>query len=243
MILLIDTGNSCIKWGIVDQDTWLAEGVLQHQQVAALTQIVGEHPDIRQAWCVNVAGERLADDIRAALRNIALEPTWLTASAQGCGVTNRYTEPAQLGADRWAALIGARAMHSGACLVVTAGTATTIDTLDAAGVFQGGLILPGIQLMRKSLADNTAQLPLGHGIYSVAPRNTADAIASGCLVAQIGAIEHIFRAIAAEPDALCLLSGGGAPALAEHLEIPCKYVKNLVLRGLSVIARNNTSPD
>ncbi len=243
MILLIDTGNSCIKWGIVDQGAWLAEGVLQHQQVAALTQIVGEHRDIRQAWCVNVAGERLADDIRTALHNIALEPIWLTASAQCCGVSSRYAEPAQLGADRWAALIGARALHPGACLVVTAGTATTIDTLDAAGVFQGGLILPGIQLMRKSLAANTAQLPLAHGVYTATPRNTADAIASGCLVAQIGAIERAFRAIAAEPGALCLLSGGGAPALAEHLEIPCKYVKNLVLRGLAVIAQNNPPPD
>jgi len=237
MILLIDAGNSCIKWGVVAEGTWLAEGILQHQQVAALTQIARNYVELEQVWCVNVAGERLREDILAALRNVAPEPVWLQAGRQCCGVTNRYTDPAQLGADRWAALIAARALHPAACLVVTAGTATTVDLLDAGGTFQGGMILPGMQMMRRALADNTAQLPLSHGAFAAAPRNTADAIASGALVAQVGAIEHMFRAIADDAEALCLLSGGSAPAFAEHLAIPCKYVKNLVLKGLSLIAQ------
>jgi type III pantothenate kinase len=116
------------------------------------------------------------------------------------------------------------------------GTATTVDVLDREGRFHGGLILPGLALMREALATRTADLPAMSGEYRELPRNTFDAIASGCLQATAGAIERLFRPFAGEPDALCLLSGGAAPTLVPHLALPLRTVDNLVLEGLARIA-------
>jgi type III pantothenate kinase len=114
--------------------------------------------------------------------------------------------------------------------VVTAGTATTIDVLSAEGEFSGGVILPGEELMRRSLAGNTARLPMADGELVALPRCTMDAITSGCLHAQAGA------------DPQCLLNGGAAERIAPALRIPFLLTDNLVLEGLAAIAENHT-PD
>ncbi|KFB71201.1 MAG: pantothenate kinase [Candidatus Accumulibacter phosphatis] len=99
-------------------------------------------------------------------------------------------------------------------------------------MFRGGLILPGYDLMRAALASNTAQLPLADGVFRSEPRNTMDAIVSGCLQAQLGAVERMFSAIATEPGARCLLTGGAAARLAAHLCIPFQLIDHLILSGL-----------
>jgi type III pantothenate kinase len=145
-------------------------------------------------------------------------------------VRNRYERPEQLGPDRWAALIAARALEPGrACLVVNAGTCTTVDMLSAQGEFAGGLILPGIDLMRFVLHEHTGRLPLQEGQFVAAPRNTLDAIETGCRHAQAGAVERMYREMA--PGSACLLSGGGGPALIERLALPCRYVEKSGTRG------------
>lgn len=236
MILLIDAGNTRVKWGLFQDGQWHAEGALGHDQLDRLHAIVATFPRIDQAVGANVAGTRTAERIADALGSTIPAPQWLQSSAECCGVRNAYDAPAQLGSDRWAALIGARALHPHACLVINAGTATTVDVLDASGTFRGGIILPGEHLMRRSLARDTAQLPFADGHYVAAPRNTADAITSGCRNAQAGAVERMFRQIAAAPDACCLLSGGGADALADVLDAPFMRIDNLVLKGLAVVA-------
>lgn len=236
MILLIDIGNTRIKWALFENGQWLHEGALLHRDARELVAVVQAHAGIRSALGVNVAGSAIADAMSGILDKQGLRLDWLHTSDRCCGVVNLYDTPQQLGVDRWSALIGARSIHEGDCLVVTAGTATTIDRLDSAGRFLGGAILPGIDLMRRSLSGNTAQLPFAEGRYTTTPRNTADAIVSGCLSAQIGAVQLLFRSIADQPDALCLLSGGGAPMLEGLLDIPVRRVDNLVLRGLALIA-------
>jgi len=163
-------------------------------------------------------------------------PAWVKAKRHECGVTNGYGRPDQLGPDRWAALIGAWSILRGPCLVVTAGTATTVDVLRGDGRFVGGVILPGLDLMKRSLARNTAELPLARGRFSAEPRNTADAIETGCLLAQAGAIERAFATM--EHGAACVLAGGAAPRIARHLSIPVRLVDNLVLEGLVRIAQD-----
>ena len=112
-------------------------------------------------------------------------PIWLTASAAACGVVNGYATPEQLGADRWAALVAARLrahttdLFPAPVVVVNAGTAVTIDTLDADGRFRGGVILPGLRLMLRALADHTSCLKSAPGTYQDDPVNTADALYSG----------------------------------------------------------------
>jgi type III pantothenate kinase len=154
-------------------------------------------------------------------------------------VTNSYRIPAQLGTDRWAALIGARALGAGAKLVVVAGTAMTIDALTAEGLFLGGVIVPGLMLMHGALHDNTAQLGVTPGKFDAFPKETGDAIASGALQASVGAVMRLREALRAhvqsEPE--CLVSGGAAGLLAPHLPFPAAIRDNLVLDGLVAIAK------
>lgn len=235
MIVCLDSGNSRIKWGVHDGRHWLAQGAVAHADVAQLAALSGDWPQAEKVLLANVAGAGAAERIRAQLG------IWLPifhevkAEAKRCGVTNRYENPAQLGVDRWCALLGARAQTASACLVVMAGTATTIDTLDAQGNFLGGLILPGLALMRRALARDTAGLPFANGHYAAQPRCTDDAIVSGTLEAQAGAIERAFARLASA-DACCLLSGGNAAELAAHLNIPCQVLENLPLEGLRQLA-------
>ncbi len=233
MLIAIDAGNTRIKWGLHDGTAWMAQGALPNAAAAAQLAELGEQwPDAARVVGCNVAGSAVEEDIAVALAPRYSPPLWLRSSAAACGVSNGYEQPERLGADRWAALIGARGQAAGDCLVVCAGTATTVDWLDGSGVFRGGLILPGLDLMRASLASNTAQLPLADGNFVREPRNTMDAIISGCLHAQIGAIERMFGQIATAPRAICLLTGGAAQRIAPLLSIPFELTDNLILEGL-----------
>ncbi|AUN94299.1 type III pantothenate kinase [Pseudazoarcus pumilus] len=235
--LLIDAGNTRVKWALVRHGEWLDHGALEHHRIATLAQVTAGHAPVGVLG-TNVAGAHVAEAIAAAL---PLAPRWLTPRERCCGVINRYDDPAQLGADRWAALIGARAACPGPLLVVGAGTATTVDVLSAEGEFLGGLILPGEALMRRSLARDTAGLPLAEGDPVDCPRNTRDAIVTGCLQAQAGAIERMFRHIGEQPGALCVLAGGAAERIAPLLALPLRRIDDLVLRGLARIAADEAA--
>jgi type III pantothenate kinase len=89
--------------------------------------------------------------------------------------------------------------------------------------------------MRFVLHEHTGSLPLRQGRFVKAPRNTVDAIETGCRHAQAGAVERMHRVLGG--DSACLISGGGGPALMERLDLPCRYVENLVLEGLACIGR------
>ena len=235
MILCLDAGNSRLKCGLHDGSGWRMQGALNYD---AFDDLVAELPQ-RPARIVacNVAGEAIRRRIDALAGNLAVPLDWLTSSAAACGVTNGYDTPAQLGADRWAALIAARALHAGPSVVVMAGTATTIDALDADGRFRGGVILPGLSLMRAALARNTADLPDAAGHYRPQPTNTDDAIVSGAIHATLGAVERLRATL--DRDALCLFSGGAAGELAPHLNPPCRLIDNLVLEGLARYGRSS----
>lgn len=232
MDLLLDAGNTRLKWGLHDDAGWHAQGAVLLTALDGFADVLAGLGPIRRTLGANVAGPAVGGRITAFMAARGLAAAWIKSQPGGFGVRNSYLDPARLGADRWAALVGARALHAGAALVVTSGTATTADVLDAQGVFQGGVILPGLDLMRMSLARDTAQLPFSDGRFEQTPRRTADAIVTGCLHAQLGAIERMFRLVAAGEGALCLLNGGAAASLAPHLECPHRVVDNLVLEGL-----------
>jgi len=232
MILCLDAGNTRLKWGVRDGPTWRAQGACTHADCVGLVAALPAGSE-RIIAC-NVAGSEVATRIEALAATLGLPLEWFRSSAACCGVTNSYDNPAQLGADRWAALVGARGLHAGNALVVMAGTATTIDVLAADGTFRGGLILPGLELMQKALAHNTAGLPEARGVYRDTPTNTDDAIVSGALHATLGAVERMCRPASA--DFCVIISGGAADLLAPHLELPLRRIDNLVLEGLARVA-------
>lgn len=240
MILAIDAGNSRVKWGWHDGERWTALATVSLIEFAAanhdINPFAATHEDPAHIIISNVAGEDAHQLIVNWTSIFEAEPHWLHGEAERCGVRNAYEQPGQLGPDRWAALVAARALRAGgASLVVNCGTATTIDMLSAAGVFEGGLILPGVDLMRFVLHEHTGRLPLQEGAYRDSPRNTIDAIESGCWNAQAGAVERAARRLG--PGGLCLVSGGAGRSLMERIEgVDCRYVDNLVLEGLARIA-------
>lgn len=238
MILAIDAGNSRVKWGWHDGRDWSSLATVSLIEFAAanhdINPFAATHENPERIVISNVAGDGAHQLLVNWTSIFEAEPFWLTGEEARCGVTSRYERPRQLGSDRWAALVAARALHPGPCLVVNAGTATTADLLSAEGEFLGGLILPGVDLMRFVLHEHTGRLPLQEGRFVRMPRNTVDAIESGCRHAQAGAIERMFRI--AGDGAECLVSGGAGPSLIEQLGIPCRYVENLVLEGLARIA-------
>jgi type III pantothenate kinase len=234
-----------VKWGFHGGNAdggaparWLGQGAAAHAEVASLaeawTALVARFGQPDRIVIANVGGAALRDTLRVLLLGLAAEPVWIRAQARQCGVANAYRDPEQLGCDRWAALIGARSIEQRACLVVNAGTATTVDALSAAGEFLGGLILPGFDMMRASLARGTAGLPLADGEAETFPKSTGAAIWNGCRAAQAGAVERMWRALPGA--AVCVIAGGAAAALADTLNTPVRVVDNLVLEGLLRIA-------
>ena len=244
MRLLIDAGNTRVKWALTASDhpssAWQAEGSLSHDTLAGLASELQSH-DIRDVWISNVAGDAVASQLTHILADAGLSASALHwfASLPACGgVRNGYRDPAQLGCDRFAALIGARHHHPDRdLLVVNAGTATTVDALTADGRFVGGMILPGLGTMARSLALNTAQLPPVTEVHleQTLADNTQQAIISGCISAQAGAIARAFSRHPGKSP-LCLISGGAASFISPHLELPHQRVTHLVLAGLQVAA-------
>jgi type III pantothenate kinase len=247
MLLLIDAGNTRVKWALADPDadigSWYANGALLHEELSGLEEILRQH-EVRRVWISNVAGDAMATQLAELLQASGLRDAplhWFRAQARQAGVVNGYRDPEQLGCDRFASLLGARGLFpEQSLIIVTAGTATTIDALHASGQFLGGMILPGLGTMAQSLALSTAQLPR---VETRDTRldfadNTLDAIVSGCLHAQVGAIT---QARAKLPDAHCLLSGGAASYLLPYLSAPIEQVDQLVLRGLHIAALSESS--
>ena len=237
-MLLLDAGNSRIKWARVEDDQWLQQGTANLSEWTRIQQIFATLPQQHKILVSNVAGIEAAQQIRAACAGWNCPVEFISASAEYCGVRNAYDQPATLGSDRWAALIAAWHQERAACLVISCGTATTIDALSADGEFLGGLILPGLDMMRHSLAIGTSQLMLVDGKLREFPRNTADAMFSGAIQATSGAIMRQYTLLGV-PGARCLLGGGAAESVQAHIGLPLVRVDNLVLKGLQIIAQEN----
>ena len=250
-MLLVDAGNTFVKWALTHSSEsftpesirWKEFGAVRHHELSSLKdtwQNLHRKSPFERVLISNVAGQNLGNTIFDFL--VALEPKprkidWFYSAPSLAGIKNTYLDYRKLGSDRFASMVGARALHPGqALVVVTAGTATTIDAISPDGTFMGGMILPGLKLMAESLAQNTAQLPevaQNNSKISHFANETGNAILSGCINAQAGAIERAVNDHRKQFDNVqCLLSGGAARYIAPNLSIPHRIIDNLVLIGL-----------
>lgn len=237
-VLVIDAGNTRIKWGCSEDGGWLRQGWVPTAQPGALAGELAVLPAADRVVISNVAGAAVRAAVAAALPAMAPAPQWLVSAAAQCGVRSGYADAAALGPDRWAALVGAWQLTGSACVVVNVGTTMTVDALAADGVFLGGCIVPGASLMRDALARDTANLAAREGAFHFFPDNTGDAIFSGAVNALAGTVERMLRYLEESSGATppVLLSGGGAALIEKRLNAQVTVVDNLVLEGLLRIA-------
>ena len=260
LYLLFDVGNTRLKWAAVESSQqpsdrqkklWAYSGSISSKSLATpehraeLADYIAKtlpKPDVIGFSCV--AGKDAIENLKS------LFPQWsdiswkqFSGNTEYAGVRTLYQDPSKLGADRWAAVIGARALSSTNTLIVNAGTATTIDLLGSNGVHYGGWILPGLELMQRSLEGNTAQLPFavrGDSNQDFG-LSTNDAIIGGCDAAQVGAIQYAIQ-LAKEinhPIERVWVDGGNANILVNEMRrtpVPSSIViestEGLVLRGI-----------
>lgn len=234
-VFVIDAGNTRIKWGVAEGDAWLALGAAAKDDADGLRGALAPwlQPD-GVAVCCNVAGAAVADRITDELAAHGLIPRWFVSGERCLGVSNGYANPRQLGPDRWAAVIAAWQECASACLVVNAGTALTVDSLDESGRFLGGLIAPGVATMLASLTRHTAGLPGDPGEHRAFPTRTADAMTTGAIDAAVGAIARARSRLEERHGSSVplVVSGGGAPRLLPHLDGDVRHREHLVLEGL-----------
>lgn len=239
MILLIDAGNTRIKWGAYEAGGWREKGALPIGEVSG---VVDRWQALGPAWVgiSNVAGEAIAAAIEQACPAAATR-YWLKPEADGHGVCSRYAEPASLGVDRYAALLAAHQLNLGHVVVASVGTALTADSLTAGGEFLGGIIVPGYRAMRQAIAQSTQGVRAGTGQWTAFPTNTSDAVETGVLSALAGAVEAQRDRMEARlgAQATVVLTGGDAPLIQPLLREPICPVEDLVLEGLLWIARES----
>lgn len=245
MILLIDAGNSAIKWALYG-----TEGLSD-----MLTQTYPENTTVdffTNQW------RSLNKPLKVVVSCVASESVWqalqktckelwnieidkVISLKKGFGLINAYENAADLGSDRWCAMIGANQLDDSAFLVVSAGSALTIDMVNDIGHHLGGLITPGISMMRQSLGAHTAQVKVQISkdlTPSLSLANSTKAcVEAGIHLSVVKLIEAVYEQESKHVKNLqCYLAGGNAALIADLLSFKCVKVPDLVLRGLAVTA-------
>jgi type III pantothenate kinase len=247
MILVIDVGNTRLKWAWLDSSGLSPQQAIVHRDVrrSVWTSVLFDQaPAASRVLVCNVAGPGVATALTSlARRKFGIRPEFVTGSLRFEPLTNGYLDPELLGADRWVGLIGAWTRVRSALCVIDAGTAVKVDSVDAAGRHLGGLIVPGIQMMRESLLRGTKEIaraaeqstPSTAGVLA---NNTIGAVSRGSVLALAGladrAVEMIEKDTGVRPR--LLITGGDGALMAGTMRLPGEVVPDLVLQGLAAIA-------
>lgn len=241
MQLLLDAGNTRIKWGALDEGVLQATGELRGPE--AFRSLASDLAGPEAIWVASVRDDAFNSALEDTLQQQwpGADVHWPVTTAQAHGVQCAYPEPATMGVDRWLALLGARQMTQDPVCVVDAGSAVTLDALDPLGRHLGGLILPGMAMARSMMHERTARVRTNDGFQ---PRwwtdNTSDAVNCGAYWAIVCLVER-FRSqteerLAAECE--LVLTGGDAAAIMESLARPASHDPHLVLKGLALMAED-----
>jgi type III pantothenate kinase len=252
MMLLIDIGNTRVKWSRL-----FPGGTLGEQTASSHGGWTSENwrdalfggPRVDRVIVASVAGDAVDARLAAAAKLAgARELNFVATLREAAGVRNGYADPAQLGVDRWVAVIGAFALCRSACVVADVGTAATIDLVHGDGRHLGGYIVPGPALMVNSLLRATSDLGDRHASGcgpspgAGVPDNTRDAIEYGCPLAVATLVDRcVMDAGATLGGAPRLyLTGGAALSVLPNLRSSAEHCPDLVLRGLAVLASTAT---
>ena len=241
-MIYIDVGNSRVKWQLDGElDVRSADSI---DELRSQWQAVQPAKHQKLTGC-NVRGEAASREIdRLAKAVFGSEVVWQTSQATAFGIINAYKITENLGADRWAALVGARARFpDSSCIVVDAGTAITVDFLDQSGYHRGGVILPGIKLMFDSLGRARQLSPQSDASLlnsSALADSTQGAIEAGVNYSIQGGVNAVIqqqvRQINVKIEDLPIILTGGDASMIQLNAPQVHYAPMLVLEGLKVMA-------
>ena len=246
MNLLVDIGNSRVKWG------WQTDGGIAHagQLIHRVEQgeiAVGLSPLIdrinsnpERVLVSNVAGPEFGQKLKQWCRDAGVDAEFIRVESDQFGLRVAYKDPASLGVDRWLAMVAAKQRNRKPFCVIDVGTAMTIDAVDSDGTHLGGTISPGVFLMKESLLKKTADIHYGEdGVGSIFANNTGDAVASGAWYAMASladrAAYELEKRVGVAPRVF--LTGGDGELVAKLMKSRTKYCPDLVLLGLAVCAK------
>jgi len=227
--LLLDVGNSAIKWRLASASGLLSEGG-RAEDMATLGAVLKGRDWQRVAIASVAADHKDANLAEVATAGRPVQIHYATSDAELLGLRNRYPAPQSLGVDRWLAMLAAWHHMGGPLCVVDAGTAITLDLISQDGLHQGGFILPGAELMHRSLGMSTGKIRVNNlTAPAVAPgEDTAACVSGGIWLAVKGLLG---AALAAYPEHRFVLTGGGAAALLT-LTPGIEHQPDLVMEGL-----------
>lgn len=249
MNLLLDIGNSRIKWCIHDniENRFGMAGAMA-QNNSGLNELFCKHwnhlasPD--RVLVSNVSGLVIAEKLDVWIKEAwQVEPEYVKTEAQSHGVRNAYPDYCKLGIDRWMAIIAAwhrYHTHKERVCVVDCGTAMTIDGISESGQHLGGFIVPGYAMMQEILANSTSDI---NTIRMTAPslnfsNSTEQGVNNGCYLAMIATIDRVVRSMKNDHDGRvrCIITGGNAELVIKQLGEEFEYEPNLVLQGLALFS-------
>jgi type III pantothenate kinase len=258
MLLCIDIGNTHTHYGVVDATGTLSMGNVRTREIdhfsngmgAQLSRLFSTHPGINGiAFCSVVpdATQRL----RSVFDHWGLTlPTFHLTHEKRLGLQIGYPRPSEIGQDRLANAVGAHSLYGAPTVVIDMGTAVTFDIVSRARGYEGGIIAPGIEVMRRYLHEQTALLPrLDDGIEvdRAIGQSTLEAMRIGTVIGFGGMIQALLKAVMQELDergetpVRILTTGGSAELLKKTLTLPFDHVPDLTLRGLAAAWQLNAN--
>ena len=236
MRLLIDIGNTRVKWALVDRKLF-AKG-----DASDWSLVQKQKDEFQSIWISCVGKDSTFKQVVKQLRELSdIEPISVKVSAKACGLVNQYKSLDRLGVDRWVAAIGARALRpTGELIIIDVGTAVTIDCVDAESNYLGGVILPGFAMMHDSLVGKTAGISsLRQDPVAIIGQNTQECVNSGAHYGLVGAIERIVSEIRVDhggDSTQLLITGGDAEQVIASSHLPFDHQANLLFDGLITIS-------
>lgn len=238
MKLFFDVGNSRAKWAAWDGRRWVAEGSIPTDADPPVHWISAvPRPDA--IWLASVSAEERVLQISGACETaFGMSPQRIRATASACGVRCAYADPSRLGVDRWLAVVAAFIEARGSAIVFDCGTAITVDAVRADGEHLGGLIIPGIALMRRALYGSTANIPdEGDGDVGLLARDTRSAVSGGSVYAAVAFMQHVAAELRTHigEKTRVLLTGGDAERLRPLLSPDFEWRPRLVLDGMRAV--------
>lgn len=248
MDLLVDIGNSRIKWALSAEGKLTAtQGQQPHQDINPsdlCCEMWGNVDRPERVIVASVGSSILSNEvINWSLKNWGVTPNVVRPVEKGWGVTNGYNSPESLGVDRWLSLVAARKKwNNKAVFIADCGTAVTIDVLGADGAHRGGLIVPGLSMMRESLMQRTAGIAMSIADskrdHALLASDTKSAVMGGTLYTLVSVLDRTIHDVGVEMNQSIfpVITGGDAMELQALLRVEFTHVPNLVLEGLALVA-------